>query len=349
MAVEQSTQDLPAGMERLILAALPPDWRMLGRCRFGTAGPIGEASGCHALAHPAIGIALLDIAPDVTPNAEARLRRALSAADFWPDFPGELPVWHGRIEPEEIRLLPGILAEGFSTLPPLTVPGKAAWVDGAQDAIAEDPAWGVPGRPPRIAAPLVIEADDEEDDAPPPRRIGRLVVAALAVTLGLGLASGVMLLSDSPPEPVSASPAQPPAALATLPEATLPAAAPAEPQPEPQAEPAPPAPPTLPRIERVSLPELPAAAAEMAPPAEASAPPAPPPEPAEVPEAPEEEASAIPLPPPAPKPPPPRRVSAPARPRIDPGCSRALYRFQQGLPLSAAEAAHVRDGCATRR
>ena len=122
----------------------------------------------------------------------------------------------------KFRLLPGILAEGFSTLPPLTVPGKAAWVDAAQDAIAEDPAWGVPGRPQRIAAPLVIEADDEEDDAPPPRRLGRLVTAAaLAVTFGLVVASAVMLLSEPPPEPVTATPAQPPAALATLPEAAL--------------------------------------------------------------------------------------------------------------------------------
>jgi hypothetical protein len=54
------------------------------------------------------------------------------------------------------------------------------------------------------------------------------------------------------------------------------------------------------------------------------------------------------LPPPAPPPAPPlRRASAP--PRIDPGCTRALYRYQQGLALNATEAAHVRDGCATRR
>ncbi|MDN3567988.1 hypothetical protein QWZ14_26710 [Paeniroseomonas aquatica] len=53
------------------------------------------------------------------------------------------------------------------------------------------------------------------------------------------------------------------------------------------------------------------------------------------------------LPPPAPPPAPPlRRVAAP---RIDPGCTRALYRYQQGLALNAAETAHVRNGCATRR
>jgi hypothetical protein len=49
------------------------------------------------------------------------------------------------------------------------------------------------------------------------------------------------------------------------------------------------------------------------------------------------------------------RAAAPARPRaarppaIDRACSLALFRFQQGLALSAAEQAHVHNGCATRR
>lgn len=312
-----------------MLAALPPGWGLLGRCRFGTAGPVGEASGCRALAHPGTGIVLVDIAPDVTPNAEARLRRALNAADFWSAFPGTMPVWHGRIERGEVRLLPAILAEGFSTLPPLTVPGKAAWVAAVQDALAEDPAWEVPGRSPRILPPPVVNED--EDAAPPPRRRGRVMRAlAVAGIGGLALVGGVLLWGEAPPSPAAESA---PPVLAAL--------------PQPQQGPPEVAPPALPRIEHVSLPELAlpiAAAAPMPdePTLDEPVPGDPGPQP---PDAPAEAAALPELPPP---PPPPRRVSAPRPPRIDPGCSAALFRYQQGLPMTAADAAHVRNGCATR-
>lgn len=311
-----------------MLAALPPGWSMLGRCRFGTAGPVGEASGCHALAHPGTGIVLVDIAPDVTPNAEARLRRALSAADFWSAFPGAMPLWHGRIELGEVRLLPAILTEGFSTLPPLTVPGKAAWVAAVQDALAEDPAWEVPGRSPRILPPPVID-DEEEDAAPPPRRRGRVMRAlAVAGIGGLALAGSMLLWGEAPP-PLQTAESAPPV-LAAL--------------PQQQQRPPEVAAPALPRIEQVSLPELALPAATVAPvldeptlgePVLGEPDPQPP-------EAPVEAAAAM------PEPPPPRRVSAPRPPRIDPRCSAALFRYQQGLPMSAADAAHVRNGCSTR-
>ncbi len=324
-----------------MLAALPPGWSLLGRCRFGTAGPVGEASGCHALAHPGTGIVLVDIAPGVTPNAEARLRRALRAADFWSAFPGAMPVWHGRIEIGEVRLLPAILAEGFSTLPPLTVPGKAAWVAAVQDALAEDPAWEVPGRSPRILPPPVIDDDEEEDAAPSSSRRGRVVLALAAAGIGgLALAGGMLLSGKAPTPPQTAESA--PQLLAAL--------------PPPQHPPPEVAPPALPRIEQVSLPELALPVATVAPvlkepalnePAPDEIVPDEPvlaePEPAE---APVEAAAAMPEPPIPP--PPPRRVSAPRPPRIDPGCSTALFRYQQGLPMSAADAAHVRNGCATR-
>ncbi|RYJ01357.1 MAG: hypothetical protein EON47_11050, partial [Acetobacteraceae bacterium] len=70
----QPTHPIPDGTPGMLLSALPDGWRLIGRCRFGT------------------GLALVDVAPDATPNAEARLRRALSAANFWQAFPGTLPV-----------------------------------------------------------------------------------------------------------------------------------------------------------------------------------------------------------------------------------------------------------------
>jgi hypothetical protein len=57
--------------------------------------------------------------------------------------------------------------------------------------------------------------------------------------------------------------------------------------------------------------------------------------------------SSLPLPPLAPKAP----VQKVAKPpdRIDRACTQAVFRFQQGLALTPAEQAHVRNGCATRR
>jgi hypothetical protein len=358
-----------AAAERLLLTALPPGWRVLGRCRYGTAGPAVHATGCHALAHPAFGIALIDVAPDATPNAESRLRRALGAVRFWEGFPGNLPVWHGRVEGGALRELDGMVRDAFADMPPLTVPGKSAWVAAAAAALAEDPAWQVPGRPLQPAvAPLMIE---HEAPSPLRRRRGlRLaVVACFAVTFILGLGAGVLLLGDDPPAPdpgraIEASalagreapvlaatratpaeaqtpPDQPPQPappqeaqhLLAAPAAALPLAvtSPAEAVP---AE-APPAP--LPLVaETAAEPPL-VPLAEESPPPTAAAPP---------PEQPVFEA-ALPMPPPSP----PRPATRPARrpEAIDRACRDAVFRFQQGATLSAAEQMHIRNGCATRR
>ncbi|WP_431267918.1 hypothetical protein [Dankookia sp. P2] len=338
-----------------MLGALPEGWAMLGRCRTGTAGPVGYPTGCWALAHPTTGVALVDVAPDATPNAEARLRRALGAANFWPAFPGYLPVWHGRIELAAWRSLPGIMAEGFSRLPPLTVPGKGAWIAAARAALAEDGAWDVPGaaaRGPR-AMPVATPMDDEDvDDVPVEARRpwhGRLgLMLGFAATFVVGLASGVMLLSDAPP----ATPAAPPPInLAALP---IPAATPPREAAAPAA--APPAA-VLREAEPVvaAMPAVPQPIPETATERVAEAPPVLPPavpapsfggsdtgEPAEV------ASASLPLPPTVPKAPV-QKAAARAPDRIDRACTQAVFRFQQGLPLSPAEQAHVRNGCATRR
>jgi hypothetical protein len=330
-----------------LLGALPEGWAMLGRCRTGTAGPVGYPTGCWALAHPTTGVALVDVAPDATPNAEARLRRALGAANFWPAFPGYLPVWHGRIELAAWRSLPGIMAEGFSELPPLTVPGKGAWIAAARAALAEDGAWDVPGataRGPR-AMPVAAMIDDEDEDLPAaarrPRR-GRMgLVLGFAATFVIGLASGVMLLSDEAPTPA----APPPISLAALP---IPMATPARevavPAPAPVAtkevEPVAAAPLAVvqPVAEPVAEPPRPVPVAAAAAPSFGGDDTG---EPMEV------VSASLPLPPTAPKAPVQKVARAPDR--IDRACTRAAFRFQQGLPLSAAEQAHVRNGCATRR
>lgn len=346
----------PDATPNLLLSALPPDWRLIGRSRFGIGGPIGVSSGCHALANPAIGIALVDVAPATTPNAEARLRRALAAENFWQDFPGTLPVWHGRIELGEVRALPNLLAEGFGTLPSLTLPGREGWMAAVQAALALDEGWDVPGqaRSPRalpaagLSAPTDAPLPTEEDIAPEPRRRPSTLQWAGATLGGLALVALLLLLAGGPapaPEPVTIFTAIPPEP------------APAAPQVEAS---------VLPPIERVTLPPLPApirsepapeplqAEPQQAEPrraepereATAMLLPTPPVQPAPAPAS--AVSPALALPPPAPPPAPPlRRASAP--PRIDAACTRAVFRYQQGLALTATEAAHVRNGCATRR
>jgi hypothetical protein len=410
-----------AAPERHPFPALPPGWAVIGRCRFGTGVPGPDATGCYALAHPDVGVALMDIAPDATPNAEARLRRALTAVDFWPDYPGTLPVVHDRVDGTALRSLPWVLERGFAAQPGLTISGGTAWIEGVQRAMAADPAWELPGQPKAQAddppAP-VDEAEGGDEALPPPprsrpvrpRRWGRLAALSLAfaATFAVGLVAGFVLL-DTPapvaPQPVVATvatPAQPApaptapssaavpadtaprpaetaASVVTTPAATTPSAAGtpapapgatvvAAPVPGPAAAPASPAATPAPVSQPPALPSAdatpPLAPAELAaapngiggsgggngapspatsnPPMETQVSLAAPVEPA------------LPVaPPPAPAPPPIRVSSAQqaARPApvIDRACSQALFRFQQGERLTAAEQNFVRTGCSTGR
>ncbi|MDI3307481.1 MAG: hypothetical protein QJR07_10280 [Acetobacteraceae bacterium] len=365
------------GVERLLLAALPEGWSVVGQCRFGTALPGPTATGCHALAHPAVGIALIDIAPDATPNAESRLRRALNAADFWSDFPGYLPVWHGRLEGPAIRGLAEIVQDRFSALPPLTVPGGQGWISAVRRALAQDAAWVVPGQTSSPATPSPFPPVPEEADEEPRRgRMRALLLLGFLGTFGLGMATGLLLLPKPEPAPLSAAPITPERAVLADPapaavtgsvaeQSAAADAAPASPADTAAAEPTSP-PPAEPAVEpepeqepakpmaTVAAPALPEPAPDT--PAEAEVR-ATMPEDEEAP-APTEEASEPelpPAPPPEPPVPAPRRVTGaairPARSAssIDRACIQTLFRFQQGETLSAAEQVHLREGCATRR
>lgn len=378
---------------------LPPGWVVLGRCRHGTAEPGPLANGCHAIAHPAVGAALIDIAPDATPNAEARLRRALGTSEFWPDFPGTLPVWHGRIEGADCRDLETLLRTQFAVLPPLTVAGGPAWVRAMREALAADPAWEVPGQGARPAPPAETEPAPRRRRSLAARgRRGALVLAGVLLTFVVGVLTGFALLpapaptvhaptDRSVPTRQAAGPALPPrasldqpmpaaplrAAAITAPAAltaettagesgraamsaaaapiaaspsamvSAPAAAPATEasiRPQEQATPV-----AASRLDRPDPPVATLPAAALADPSSAAGSPL---------------AASLPDPPPvSPVPPPlpaaqavasrPVRVAATQPSGIDRACSRAVFRYQQGAVLTAVEAAHVRNGCATRR
>lgn len=391
----------PFAQERTPFSALPEGWAVIGRCRSGTGQPGPYATGCYALAHPEVGVALIDIVPNATPNAEARLRRALSAADFPPDFPGNLPVLHERTDLTALRNLPRLLDRGFAALPALTVGGGSAWVKGVRRAMAADAAWGLPGQQPAVTE---VPADSDDDVGPAaapvaraksarPRRWGRLAVlpVGFAATFVLGLVSGFLLLEAPAPVAPTAVAALPQAPAAPVPATPAPAAfAPSESGPKvlataaPVATPAVAAPSPAEAQPSTSLP-----AAEAAAPASEGVPPvAPQPvlpvtemSPALVPVdrgavrevagsagaggglAPSlletRIAHAMPIEPALPMAPP-RAPAAPVRvnasgqsgrpaPAIDRACSQALFRFQQGERLTAAEQNFVRTGCSTAR
>jgi hypothetical protein len=406
----------PSGHERHPFSALPLGWAVIGRCRSGTGGPGPHATGCYALAHPQIGVALIDIAPDATPNAEARLRRALAAVAFPAAFPGALPVVHERVDGTALRSLGWVLERGFAALPALTVPGGTAWIERVRQAMAADSAWELPGQPkaapdapnaPAGGAAITAEptaAPPRSRLAPPPRRWGRAAALPLAFagTFAVGLVSGFLLLDSqapvAPPAPVIAAAPQPPPAarmtVAAAPEAP-PTAGAAEPVTAPAAGPGalPTAPPAEARRQDVGE-----AAPATAVPAQAAAAPQPVPRPAppaaeaQAAPAPLEAAAsdvqraaagstarepgaaaqppsletrlshaipmggdALPMAPPRAPAAPPVRVSAqqqqPSRsaPSIDRACSQALFRFQQGERLTAAEQNFIRTGCSTAR
>lgn len=304
---------------------LPDGWQAIGRCRQALTG----ATGCLVLAHPQVGIALVDVAPGLTPNAEGRLRRLLAGgAGLDQAAADSLPIAHLRIETAEWGRLPQRLAAAFASLSPPMEDGSAGWIASVREALAGDPAWmatearhrgaepwpsfGLGGRTRRGRAPR------EEAGR---RRGAEWVVGVLIFVAGV--VSGRILAppgsADAPGVLAwTATPGgthSPFEAVAPLPE--LP----------PRAEAIEPDPPAA-----VPPPEIVALAPD---------PPAPAPEPV----------SAGQPPPPVAEPPPlpPRRVaSRPAAPSIDRRCADAMFRWQQGSWIDWSERAYLRQGCAGR-
>jgi len=306
---------------RLLRGCLPPGWMLLGRARQGTGAPVEGPNGCHVLAHPARGVALLDIAPAATPNAEGRLRRALAAAGHARALPARLPVWHGPLGLAQLPRLGLLIDQAFAD----RAPADDAWLPALRETLASDPGWiaeaaatvlaDPPAPPPPEAGATYRTADrpDADDDPLPHRGRVLLVLAALCLVFGLGLAAGRLAPWESA--------APPPAAPAAL-------------VPEPAPEPAPIAERGPAAITAVT-PDLPEDPASLLPALPATDP--------------------VPVPAAAAAPPPPEPIAAPPRivrhrpPAYDRACSQAQFRWQRGDTLSAADMAYVHNGCAPTR
>lgn len=108
--------------------------------------------------HPDFGIALLDIAPEATPDAAAALRRRLDAAGA----PPGLPVIQHSLTGDDLWRLTSVLDRHFASLPPL--PSQAGdWPALVRQVLAE----GTAGTDP-APAPAPAPAPDP---APVPARV----------------------------------------------------------------------------------------------------------------------------------------------------------------------------------
>jgi hypothetical protein len=294
-------------------AVLPPDWALIGRCRAGEASQAAHGTtggGCFVLAHAEIGVALVDLLPIRTPQAEAHLRRLLNAVDFSSHCRGYLPVIQCEVTREELGGLRARIEDAFAYDQVLTIADRGRWVGVLRRTLQASVTWEALDGPLPEPAPAGAWRPRMAPPAARLLRAGLLGCGALGL-FGLGFITALLM----PAEPVASRPGQgtgfgvvaevespppdpaprqaavepPPTAVAA---AILPAAAP-EPRPAELAEAAPPAP-------------------EAHPVAAARRP------------------ARLPLP-------------------IDRRCSEAVFRFQQGASLTAQEMAHVRQGCASLR
>ncbi len=352
-------------IERLFATALPADWALIGRCRTGT-GAADDLGGCFVLAHAAVGVALVDLAPCTTPDAELRLRRLLNLVDFPAGNRGYLPIVHCRIGADATGGLGRHLDAAFAYEPRLSIRQRTTWVAALRRVLRSSGTWEAIGRP----LPIFSGQDEDEPSLRPKRRLAPrslLAVLALLATFGVGVASGLLWVPPAGPARHSAEAgggpgtvprppmASPPSSMASPMTVAPPAAA-----PEPAASPAgdagrlagqgsqasPSLVPETPRLlEPPSLPVLAptllsasvrggsvSAATEADPGAGLTG---------AVPQPVASEAAA------AAGVPPPRRAREPLP--IDRRCSDAVFRYQQGGSLSQDEMVYVRRGCASWR
>ena len=83
---------------------------------------------CFALLHPERGIALLDVAPEKTPDAVDRLRRGLAAAKFQKTFAGSLPIVYRRLAQEDLLHLGDIVGAAFAEEQAIGLHGEHRWI-----------------------------------------------------------------------------------------------------------------------------------------------------------------------------------------------------------------------------
>jgi hypothetical protein len=185
---------------------LEAGWIVLSDCRIGG----GDGPPDIVLLHPTIGVALLEMEPRWTADAETRFRQRLEAIGFARHYPGHLPVIHRRLRPTDLPELPTLLTEAFSWQPALTLPEGGAWVAAARRALTDR------------AAPAPAGATTGASAARPSMTRGR----KLAVGVAGAIAAGIVVLIALPDPPDLVQQGAPAAAAAAAPAALAPVAPP---------------------------------------------------------------------------------------------------------------------------
>lgn len=211
-------------VERLFATALPADWALIGRCRTGT-GAVDDHGGCFVLAHGTVGVALVDLAPCTTPDAELRLRRMLNLVDFPATYRGYLPVVYCRIGAGAIAELGHSLDAAFAYEPRLGIRQRTTWVAALRRVLRASGTWEAFGRPlPICSGPDENERSLRPGRSPMPR--GLLAAMALLATFGVGVASGLLWTPAADPSRHSAGLAGGLEAVPMAPKSASPIAAP---------------------------------------------------------------------------------------------------------------------------
>lgn len=188
------------------MSRMGPGWVALRGVRL--AGWSGEAPYTsvqirYVLLHPEVGVALVDAAPDRTPDAVKRLQRVLDAARFWAIFAGHLPIVQLSLGAVDLPRLAQLVDAAFAAEQGIALPGGHAWTGLARRVLG-----GVVVSAP--AAPPAPYPDPGVGMAYPPpaapnfgwRALGRFWVAVL-LTL-VGGAALLQFLGPPQPEPAAA-------------------------------------------------------------------------------------------------------------------------------------------------
>ena len=187
------------------LAELPEEWTLLRQRR------IGDAGADAVLVHPAVGVALIDLAPNAAGDARAALIAHLERERFFQYFPGELPVVAVSIAVEDLPAIGERLEASFAAAPALGI-GDGDWADAVielllqPEDVAMTPTSSFAAPPPEPEPPMPQRSAAASSEPLPftlraefpvayeevrPRRPGRAaaIAVALLAIIGAGVAA----------------------------------------------------------------------------------------------------------------------------------------------------------------